>query len=71
VSDFGDIEPDDSYDAETVLDPEQVGRRLQELRIEHGEAATGWDDLAPAERALRLAIIVALIAWFRRQGAVR
>jgi len=71
VSDFGDIEPEDSYDVETVLDPEQVARRLQELRNEHADDLTAWDDLTDEQKLRRIAIIVALIAWFRRQGAVR
>ncbi|MDF2732658.1 MAG: hypothetical protein K0S92_1291 [Desertimonas sp.] len=71
MSDFGDIEPEDSYDVETVLDPEQVARRLQELRVEHGDELTPWDELSNEQKARRIAILAALIGWLRRQGAVR
>jgi hypothetical protein len=68
---FGDSEPDDAFDVETVLDPEQVARRLQELRREHGDTTKDWDDLTPQQQTMALAVMVALIAWMRREGAVR
>lgn len=65
---FGDDGPDDSYVAGNVADPEQVARRLHELRQERERESVAWDDLTPAERLVLVAIIEALLAWLRREG---
>lgn len=71
MTDFGDTEPDDAFDPTGPLDPEQVARRLQELRIENGLDVPDWDDLTPEQRLKTIAAIIALIAWLGRQGALR
>jgi hypothetical protein len=68
VSDFGDFDPDDAYDTEPA-DPEQVARKIQELRHAHNLSAERWDDLSPAGRANRVVIATLLLAWLRRQGS--
>jgi hypothetical protein len=64
VSDFGDWDDDDAFGLEPA-DPEQVARKLHRLEGGH------WDDLTPDQRQARIAIIVLLLAWLRRQGALR
>jgi hypothetical protein len=71
LSEFGDIDPDDPFDAETVLDPEQVARRLQEERVAAGLLVPDWDDLEPEQRAKTVVAVAAVILWLHRQGAVR
>ncbi len=56
MSDFGDFDSDDALDTEPP-DPEQVGIKLRKLRERLAD-----DDAAIGE---------ALIAWLRRQGALR
>ena len=58
---FGDHEPADSIDT-APADPEQVARRL--TLYEGGR----WEELTPTERAARVAVLVRLIAWLRREG---
>lgn len=68
---FGDFDPADAYDP-SPADPEQVARRLHRLRVGHGlEAGYAWEDLTGAQRAARVAVVVALLAWLRRSGAAR
>lgn len=62
MTDFGDYETDDAFDT-APADPEQVARKLYAL--EGGV----WDELDANQRAGRLAVIVLLLAWLRRQGA--
>jgi hypothetical protein len=68
MPDFGDWDPDDSFDPSSA-DPEQVARKLHALRTADGFEVTPWDRLTPGERAALVAIIAALLAWLRRQGA--
>lgn len=68
MSMFGDDGPDDSYVAGNVADPEQVARRLHELRRERERETVGWDDLTAGERLVLVAIVAALLAWLRREG---
>jgi hypothetical protein len=65
---FGDSEPDDDYVEGNVPDPEQVARRLHELRRERDRESVDWDALSTSERLLLVAIVAALLAWLRRQG---
>lgn len=65
---FGDLEPDDVYDP-APADPEQVARRLHELRRLDGFEVQRWDDLTPGARVALVAIVAALLGWLRRQGA--
>jgi hypothetical protein len=68
VTTFGDFTDDDAYDP-APADPEQVARKLHALRAEDGFEVTPWDRLGPGERAALVAIVAALLAWLRRQGA--
>lgn len=61
---FGDFVDDDAFDLEPP-DPEQVARKLHQL--EGGR----WRDLTASQKAARVAVIVLLLAWLRRQGGVR
>ena len=65
--DFGDYEPDDAFDT-AEADPEQVAIKLQRLRREEGLDVDDWEELTDVQKAVRIAIIVRLLAWFRRQG---
>lgn len=64
MSDFGDWDDDDAW-ANEPPDPEQVARKLH--RLEGGR----WEDLTDEQRAARIALFVLLLAWLRRQGALR
>lgn len=65
MSDFGDIEADDAFDADDTIAPEQVGRRLHELRAFIDRLAGGaprpYHELSAADRA-RLDQLGAVIA---------
>lgn len=65
---FGDFDLDDALDT-APADPEQVARKLQQLRRREGLDDLDWDDVEPSERALIIAVVTALLAWLRRQGA--
>lgn len=69
MSDFGDWDPDDSWDNEPA-DPEQVAIRLHRFRQEN-ESLPQWDQLAQADRDRAIAVIVRLLGWLRRQGHLR
>ena len=64
---FGDIEPDDSYVAGNVADPEHVAMRLHELRIEIdnlvGRDPARWDALTGPERVLAASIGRVIVEW--------
>jgi hypothetical protein len=68
MSEFGDIEPEDSYVEGNVPDAEQVARRLHELRQERGLETEDWDALVRERRALLILIVGALLAWLNREG---
>lgn len=65
---FGDFGDDDALDTEPA-DPEQVARKLHELRIEEGFELADWDHLDPAERLALVGIAAAMLAWLHRQGS--
>jgi hypothetical protein len=69
VSDFGDYTDDDAYDTEPA-DAEQVARKLQAYRVEAELDDVDWDQLEPSERAVIIGVIVRLLAWLRRSGAL-
>lgn len=71
MSDFGDIEPADAFDVETVLDPEQVAIRLQQIRRDHGISPSTWSGLTVLEQVARVVVIAELIDWLRTEGGVR
>lgn len=64
MSDFADFDDDDAFGTEPA-DPEQVAIKLHRLEGGH------WDALTEEQRVARIAIIVLLLAWLRRQGALR
>lgn len=68
---FGDIEPEDAFDIETVIDPTQMAIRLQAIRHNHGIAQHDWSGLTPTEQLVRIAVLVEVLAWLREEGAVR
>ena len=65
MSEFGDHDPDDSFDPTAPLDLEQVARKL--LALEGGQ----WDELTESQRDTRIRVIRRLIAWLRRSGHLR
>lgn len=65
---FGDFDPDDAVDTEPA-DPEQVAIRLHAIRRAQSFESQTWDQLSPAQRAVRIAIVAELLDWLRRQGA--
>jgi hypothetical protein len=71
VSDFGDWEPDDSFDT-APADVEQVARKLQRFRREADLSRRvdrrDWDDLSPRDRAELIGIALRLLSWWRRSG---
>jgi hypothetical protein len=64
---FGDHEPADSFDT-APADPEQVARKLHELRLRDGLESARWDDLSKPHRARIVLVVTALLAWGRRGG---
>lgn len=70
MSDFGDFDPDDAW-AEEPPDAEQVAKKIHQYRRENGRETVDWDSLDLAERTLLIGVIVRLLAWLRRQGALR
>lgn len=64
MSIFGDFDDDDAFDT-APADAEQVARKLHEL--EGGR----WRNLTDEQQAARVAILVLLLAWLRRSGALR
>jgi hypothetical protein len=68
MSDFGDIEPEDSFVAGNRPDAEPVARRLHELRRSEGRELVDWDTLLPSERALLVLIVRRLLDWLEREG---
>ena len=67
---FGDFDPADALDT-APADPEQVARRIHRLRYEHGFEIERWEQLTDSERSALVTIVVALLAWGRRQGIFR
>lgn len=70
MTDFGDFENDDAFDT-APADPEQVARKLQRLRVGAGLSLDEWDALTDEQRLASVGVIVRLLAWLRRQGALR
>jgi len=67
VSTFGDFDDDDATDT-APPDPEQVARKLQQIRAQYGQEVFAWEDLDDGGRAVRVAVMVLLLAWLKRQG---
>ena len=67
---FGDHDDADSFDT-APADPEQVARKLHELRRREGFEIADWDELDDAERGALIQIITVLLAWGRRGGFFR
>lgn len=65
---FGDFDEDDAFDLEPA-DPEQVARKLHELRLLEGRETVDWDALDDVERGRLIQIIFVLLAWMLRQGS--
>jgi len=63
-----DAGPDDSYDPTGRADPEQVARRLYELRRERWATLPRWEHLSGGERAAHVGVMLALLEWLRREG---
>jgi len=70
MSDFGDFDSDDAFDTEPA-DPEQVAMKFHRLRRAISSDLADWDDLSDDDRKVAIALIVLLIVWLRRQGAMR
>ena len=67
-TDFGDFDDDDALDTATA-DPEQVARKLHQLRRREGFEIVDWDHLEAGERLALVAIAAAVLAWMHRQGS--
>ena len=65
---FGDFDDDDAADTEPA-DPEQVARKLHDLRRRDGFEVQAWDDLTAGDRLALVAIVAAVLSWLRRQGS--
>lgn len=67
MSDFGDIERADTWDAEPTIASEQVAMRLHKLRVQVDNLGGGdtpkWDDLTEPERTLAVAIGQVVVEW--------
>lgn len=75
MTDFGDLEDADVWDAEPTIAPEQVTYRLHALRVEvdrlAGRDPDTWEHLTDDEQALALAIGDVTVAWIAaRAGAL-
>lgn len=72
MSDFGDIDTADAWDADATIAPEQVTYRLHGLRVEvdelAGRAAERWEQLTGPERDLALAIGEVVVSWIAQRG---
>jgi hypothetical protein len=67
---FGDFDDDDAFDNEPP-DPEQVAIKLHRYQRDNDPSLPRWDDLSDAQKLVAIAIIAKLIAWLRRQGAIK
>jgi hypothetical protein len=65
---FGDFDDLDALDHEPA-DPEQVARRLFQLRRREGFEIGTWEDLNDGDRGSLVQIVTVLLAWLRRQGS--
>lgn len=74
MSTFGDFEVDDAWGIEPP-DPEQVARKLHTLAaataVLEGRGVPKWEALDDDERQVAIALIVILLQWLQRQGALR
>ena len=65
---IGDTEPDDTFVAHNIPDPEQVARRLHEQRRWIGSGEPEWDELPPEAREVGALLIQILLDWLRAEG---
>lgn len=74
MTDFGDHDPDDSYNADGEPDPLQLAIQYHRIRKyladSAGEPFPDWTDIADGERRLAVAIFASMVAWLKRQGAI-
>lgn len=70
MSDFGDFDNDDAFDTEPP-DSEQVAIRLHKYQKDNDPSLPRWEDLPDNQKLLAIMIIAKLIAWLRRQGALK
>ena len=70
MTDFGDYDNDDALDT-APADPEQVARKLHALRRQSDYETVEWDALSDGEKIVLIAIMAHVLAWLRRQGAMR
>ena len=69
MSDFGDFDDPDAFDT-APADPEQVARRLHELRRREGFEIVDWEALDDVERLALVQVVAALLMWLHRQGTL-
>jgi hypothetical protein len=67
---FGDFDNDDALDT-AEPDPEQVARKIHRLRLLRNRETIDWDSLSNDDRATLIDIVAHLLAWLKRQGAIR
>ena len=70
MTDFGDFDTDDALDTEPP-DAEQVAIRLRKYQRDVDSSLPSWDDMDAADKAKAIGVMVLIIAWLRRQGAVK
>jgi hypothetical protein len=70
VSDFGDFDDDDAFDTEPP-DAEQVAIRYHKYRKDTDASLPKWENLTDDDKARAISIMVRLVIWLRRQGAIR
>ena len=69
MADFGDFSTDDAYDTEPP-DPEQVARRIQELRARF-DTLPSWDEVSIEVRIKAIEVARLLLEWLKREGALK
>lgn len=65
---IGDTEPDDTFVAHNIPDPEQVARHLHEERRWIGSGEVDWDNLSDEARMVGELLIRILLEWLHAEG---
>ena len=60
----------EAYATGAAPDPEQVAHRFHDERRALDAALVRWEQLTDDERAVAVAIVVAVLTWLRREGTL-